>query len=99
MPKGSKRARRAASGGRPLDLALARGGQPTHVTVPSGREYFVTPARASTKEYLCPACGQAVFPGQRQVTAWEADSLFGDETALELRRHWHLACWRAFVAT
>jgi hypothetical protein len=37
--------------------------------------------------YLCPACERELAPGQGHVVAWP------DEQA-ELRRHWHLHCWR-----
>jgi hypothetical protein len=99
VPKGSKRSRRAAGRPRPLDLKRALGGQPRRVVLGDGREYFVTAASASPKPYLCPGCGATVQPGQPQVAAWEADSLLGGQAALELRRHWHLACWRAFAGT
>ncbi|MDR0594777.1 MAG: hypothetical protein LBG60_16330 [Bifidobacteriaceae bacterium] len=97
MRRGSRRARRAAEP-RPLDLARARGGQPVRVRTADGREYFVTPASPSPRGYVCPGCASAVRPGQTQVAAWEADSLLGGAAALEMRRHWHLACWRAFAA-
>ncbi|MDR1188925.1 MAG: hypothetical protein LBK95_16005 [Bifidobacteriaceae bacterium] len=97
MPRGSRRAKRAASPPRPLDLARARGGQPARVVVRDGRDFFVTPPGPATKSYACPGCGSNVVPGQTQVTAWEAESLLGAESAVELRRHWHLACWRSFT--
>ncbi|MDR2372504.1 MAG: hypothetical protein LBD77_00060 [Bifidobacteriaceae bacterium] len=97
MPKGSRRARRRAAPRRPLDLARARGGAPARASLPDGREFFVSPPSPSPKAYVCPGCGAPVAPGQVQVTVWEADSLLGADAALELRRHWHLACWRAFA--
>ncbi|MDR1441565.1 MAG: hypothetical protein LBJ02_04125 [Bifidobacteriaceae bacterium] len=97
MPRGSRRARRAVGPRRPLDLAQARGGQPSRVVVKDGREFFVSVPSAAAKDYVCPGCGASVARGQSQVTAWEAESLLGAASALELRRHWHLACWRAFT--
>jgi hypothetical protein len=78
-------------------LERARGGLPTRATARDGREFFVSPPSPSPKGYVCPGCGAGVAPGQTQVTAWEAESLLGGEAALELRRHWHLACWRSFA--
>jgi hypothetical protein len=39
------------------------------------------------KEYVCPACGNAVPTGEGHVVVWP----IGDS---DLRRHWHRHCWR-----
>ena len=52
-------------------------------------------AAQALKSYVCPGCGRAVAPGTAHVVVWRADSIFGDERALEDRRHWHTGCWRA----
>ncbi|MDR2253558.1 MAG: hypothetical protein LBD97_06845 [Bifidobacteriaceae bacterium] len=89
MPRRSRRSNRDF---RPLDLARARGGAPQRVIGPDGRALFVSPVSPARKSYLCPGCGTAISPGQRQVTVWEAEPLLGNAAALELRRHWHVAC-------
>jgi hypothetical protein len=70
----------------------SRGGAPRRVTARDGREFFVSPPSPAGKPYTCPGCGQVIERGHVQVTVWEADSLLGAESALELRRHWHAAC-------
>ncbi|MDR1798562.1 MAG: hypothetical protein LBR19_01545 [Bifidobacteriaceae bacterium] len=93
MPSGSRRAKRAAAGHPPLDVGRARGGAAVRVATPAG-DFLVTPPRPAEKTYTCPGCAQPVTPGQSQVTVVQADSLFGEGGAMELRRHWHTACWR-----
>jgi hypothetical protein len=53
--------------------------------------------KPAAKVMICPGCGRNITIGQTEVAVWEADSLLGAEAALELRRHWHLACWRQFT--
>jgi hypothetical protein len=65
--------------------------------VTASGEYLVTPSRPAEKAYTCPGCAQTIAVGQSQVTVIEADSLFGASGAMELRRHWHTACWRRRV--
>ena len=45
------------------------------------------PAFRASKTYLCPQCGNAIGVGQGHVVAWP-------EMQVDLRRHWHLHCWR-----
>lgn len=45
------------------------------------------PGFQARKEYVCPACGNAIPAGQSHVVAWP-------ERDADLRRHWHLHCWR-----
>ena len=45
------------------------------------------PAFRASKTYLCPHCGNPIGEGQGHVVAWP-------ETQVDLRRHWHLHCWR-----
>jgi hypothetical protein len=93
MGKGSRRARRAASGHPPLDVNRARGGFPARQSDDRG-EWMVRAAAPGVKAYVCPGCGQEIPPGSASVVVWAADSLLGDQTALDTRRHWHPACWR-----
>lgn len=48
------------------------------------------PAFRATKTYTCPECHAVVAPRVGHVVAWP-DGL------VDLRRHWHLHCWRLFV--
>lgn len=43
---------------------------------------------AATKPYRCPGCDQEIRPATPHAVAWP-------EGALDDRRHWHTACWRA----
>lgn len=57
--------------------------------VPDLEGYVVrrVPAFQARKEYVCPACGNPIARGEGHVVAWP-------EHDAELRRHWHLHCWR-----
>jgi hypothetical protein len=74
-----------------LDVERARGGMHS-VQGPDGT-WTVRRVRSADKTYLCPGCRQEIAPGTPHVVAWAADALLGPQAALELRRHWHAACW------
>ncbi|WP_456870991.1 hypothetical protein [Geodermatophilus sp. SYSU D00766] len=56
---------------------------------------------ASTKPYRCPGCDQEIRPGTPHLVTWPAYARDSDldpwdtDSAADLRRHWHRACWRA----
>jgi hypothetical protein len=77
----------------PLDLDRALGGARRESGTDG--EWTVRTVRGSDKPYLCPGCNQTIPPGTGHVVAWQEDSFFGSETALEHRRHWHTSCWQA----
>lgn len=52
-----------------------------------GYEVRRVPAFRADKEYVCPGCGNTIDRGQGHVVAWP-------EHDADLRRHWHLHCWR-----
>ncbi|AQP52679.1 hypothetical protein BW733_15905 [Tessaracoccus flavescens] len=60
-----------------------------------GVDYIVrnVPAQRSEKEYRCPGCSQRVAPGTAHVVVWPATPPLGNESGLEVRRHWHTHCW------
>lgn len=93
MGKGSRRARRAAEGHRPLDVERARGGFPVRQAGEDG-EWMVRAAAPGDKTYICPGCGQQIPPGVASLVVWQADGLLGEAAAIDGRRHWHPACWR-----
>lgn len=47
-------------------------------------------AADAVKDYICPACGNAVPSGEGHVVVWPSDES-------DLRRHWHRHCWRIEV--
>jgi hypothetical protein len=56
---------------------------------------------ATGKAYRCPGCDQEVLAGMPHVVTWPAYARDSDldpwdtDSAADLRRHWHSACWRA----
>ncbi|MGH9306096.1 MAG: hypothetical protein ACRD0I_04330 [Acidimicrobiales bacterium] len=40
----------------------------------------------ATKTYLCPGCNHEIAPGIGHLVVVPRE-------AIDLRRHWHLACW------
>jgi hypothetical protein len=47
------------------------------------------PGAAAVKQYRCPGCDQEIWSGTPHVVVWPAD-----EQGLQMRRHWHSACWQ-----
>jgi hypothetical protein len=41
---------------------------------------------SSTKPYRCPGCDQLIPTATPHIVAWPVEDI-------ELRRHWHTACW------
>ncbi|QTG80546.1 hypothetical protein [Arthrobacter crystallopoietes] len=101
MPRSNRPRRRTATASRKwaqgaeLDLDRARAGIPERQSAPDGEWNVrrITPGSAA-KDYTCPGCGQMIRPGVEHLVAWRQDSLFGAETALAERRHWHPHCWK-----
>ena len=92
MPS-SRRSKRRPWGAEPreLDLQRATGGRRSE-DGPDG-SWTVQRVAGSAKAYRCPGCQQLVAPGTAHVVAWADDGLFGAESAMADRRHWHTACW------
>lgn len=61
----------------------------TRIELPriAGYEVERVPGYRAGKAYRCPECGAAIAAGTGHVVAWP-DGL------VDLRRHWHLHCWR-----
>ncbi|BDZ42980.1 hypothetical protein GCM10025865_22790 [Paraoerskovia sediminicola] len=77
----------------PLDVDRATGGRRSE-SGPDG-DWTVQRTRGSEKAYSCPGCRQTIPPRTTHVVAWASDGIFGAESALADRRHWHTACWEA----
>ncbi|KNC18812.1 ATP/GTP-binding protein [Arthrobacter sp. RIT-PI-e] len=101
MPR-SNRPNRPRSSARPKwdappepDLERARVGLPLRQSAPDG-EWTVRriTERNAAKTYTCPGCHASILPGIAHLVVWREDSLFGPETALADRRHWHVRCWQ-----
>ncbi|QPK80611.1 hypothetical protein G7Y41_05785 [Schaalia sp. ZJ405] len=63
-------------------------------TGPDGVLYQVQYLPHARKEYVCPACLQAVTVGAAHVVAWPQEAPFGMQQGVEGRRHWHPWCWK-----
>ncbi len=72
-------------------MERARGG--TRSEQGADGTWTVRSVTSATKSYLCPGCHQDIPAGTAHVVAWQVDALLGSEAGLELRRHWHRACW------
>jgi hypothetical protein len=88
MPKGPRRRRRAEPAPAPVDPGRATG-HPRVEEHPDG-DWVVreVTGSGSAKTYRCPGCDHEIRPATPHVVAWPED-------ALDDRRHWHTACWRA----
>jgi hypothetical protein len=66
-----------------------------YLTEWAGETWVVKPIRgsSSTKSYRCPGCDQEIRPATPHIVVWPEETIVG--TALEARRHWHSACWKA----
>ncbi|MDF1490361.1 hypothetical protein [Tessaracoccus caeni] len=60
-----------------------------------GRAYVVkqVSGERATKSYVCPGCQHEVRPGMAHIVAWPDSPPLGYEAGVEVRRHWHTACW------
>lgn len=78
-----------------IDLERARAGLPLRESAPDG-EWSVRriTERNAAKTYTCPGCNSSILPSIAHLVVWREDSLFGPETALADRRHWHVRCWQ-----
>lgn len=92
-PRGSSRSK--ASAPPEPDLERTRLGLPLRESAPDG-EWSVRriTERNAAKTYTCPGCNSFILPGIAHLVVWREDSLFGAETALADRRHWHVRCWQ-----
>ncbi|HEV7168218.1 MAG TPA: ATP/GTP-binding protein [Micrococcaceae bacterium] len=97
LPSGKSGGKSGGKYGPPaeLDLERARSGFARRESAPDG-EWMVRPitARNAAKVYTCPGCHQPVQQGVAHLVVWQEDSLFGSETAMRDRRHWHSNCWQ-----
>ena len=86
MPRSNRRRRDEH---RPLRMGLA----PQTTQTWMGRSWVVRQLTGATSErtYRCPGCVQEITPGTAHVVVWPADGL----GAVDDRRHWHNACWKA----
>ena len=97
MPRSNRPRGRKAAGddASPLDIERLTFGW-RHTESKRGVSYTVQPISAANarKSYSCPGCGREVVPGAEHVAVWRAESIFGDDSALADRRHWHTHCWK-----
>ncbi|WP_448640699.1 hypothetical protein [Geodermatophilus sp. URMC 63] len=96
----SRRGRRTG-GGRPEGRPPLRRADPVEEATDGDWVVRSLTGSASTKAYRCPGCDQEVRPGTPHLVTWPAYARDSDldpwdtDSAADLRRHWHTACWRA----
>ncbi len=91
----NRRSRKRDGEHEPLDVSsLMLGARRTETR--NGSEWIVQPigAASAVKAYTCPGCSLEIAPGVAHLVAWRADDMFGDDAAIEQRRHWHTHCWK-----
>ncbi|WP_129658006.1 ATP/GTP-binding protein [Rothia uropygialis] len=76
------------------DISRALEPQP-RIERDSGGEWYVryVPASGARKTYTCPGCGRRIAVGSAHYVVWRNDHIFGEQRAIEERRHWHSRCW------
>jgi hypothetical protein len=89
----------------PRGSARPSGPRPERVEEASDGDWVVRSvagaAASGLKTYRCPGCDQEIRPATPHVVSWPAYARDSDldpwdtESAADLRRHWHTACWRA----
>lgn len=78
---------------RPLDLERINSIRHTEIG-PGEEEYLVQHISSAAKTYRCPGCNQLITAGNPHVVAWRSSWIFGQQAALDSRRHWHPHCWK-----
>ena len=95
----SRRGRRR--GGRPAGGPPPRRADPVEEAADGDWAVRQVTGTATGTSYRCPGCDQEIRPGTPHVVSWPAYVRDSDldpwdtESAADLRRHWHTACWRS----
>lgn len=74
---------------RPLSASLAR-------SAAKGDGHWIVQsvgADNAVKPYRCPGCNRDIGIGVGHVVVWPGRPSIGSASALDERRHWHVACW------
>jgi len=97
MDRMSRRPRRRAYGAPHPELAAdsVLGGPRRVDARADGSIWQVRAVRGSDKSYRCPGCDQLILQGVVHLVVWDDEHLFGAESAVADRRHWHSSCWQA----
>jgi hypothetical protein len=92
---------RRTSGGRPGGRPPLRRPDPVEEAGDGDWVVRAVTGSATGKTYRCPGCDQEVRPGTPHLVTWPAYARdsgldpWDTDSAADLRRHWHTACWRA----
>jgi hypothetical protein len=79
---------------RALNMSAAFGG--ARLDVKRGKEYLVRKTFDGASIYKCPGCNNSIAAGASSLTVIEQDHIFGEQAAIDERRHWHEGCWKGF---
>ncbi|MDR2508740.1 MAG: hypothetical protein LBC50_01250 [Candidatus Ancillula sp.] len=66
------------------------------IVTKGGRRYQVRRTFDGSSVYKCPGCNHEIAQGKPSLTVIEQDHIFGDQAAIDERRHWHESCWKAY---
>lgn len=91
----SRRANKHLRLGRQFEEVRPLSGGHAHAETKAGTRYIVrsVPGARATKAYVCPSCQRAVGVGVAHIVAWPDTPSWGQERAVDGRRHWHTGCW------
>ncbi|MDR0950770.1 MAG: hypothetical protein LBM13_03980 [Candidatus Ancillula sp.] len=78
----------------PIDVGKVFGGR--WVETKRGKDYTVSRTFEGESLYTCPGCNNSIQIGQESYTVIQNDHFFGEQAAIDERRHWHPSCWKRF---
>jgi hypothetical protein len=77
-----------------LNINAIYGG--VQIEVKRGKEFQVRRTLDGESVYKCPGCNGEIPRGARSFTVIECDNFFGEQAAIDARRHWHEGCWKGY---
>jgi hypothetical protein len=86
--------RRTEQALRPINLEAALGS--LRIETKRGKRYQVRKTFDGSSVYKCPGCNNGITQGATSLTVIEQDHIFGEQAAIDERRHWHESCWKGY---
>lgn len=62
----------------------------------ASKKWEVRKTYEGSSVYTCPGCYMPINQGQMSLTVIEMDHIFGQQAAIDERRHWHEGCWKRY---
>lgn len=66
------------------------------IVTKGGKRYQVRKTFEGSSVYKCPGCNHSIEQGKASLTVIEQDHIFGEQAAVDERRHWHESCWKGY---